>query len=110
MAGSYGRIANNWVHDFASGLWAAALFVMWRLASLPGTLALLAHDVRREMFGLVLISLVLIFATGGLRLRYWRKDAAPDELHKRGRALVFKHAGYFVVYGAGTLWAWSLLS
>jgi hypothetical protein len=110
MEGSYWHIANNWIHDFASGLWGAAIFVMWRLASQEGTLAYMAAPLSREMFVLVLVSLVIIFITGAIRLRYWRNEGTPDELPRRRKALIAKHVGYFVVYGLGTLWAWSLLS
>lgn len=113
MRSHYTWIVNNFFHDLSSGLWAACLLVIWRLATLrpgmpPAAAAALA-TVSLELFYVLLGSLVVIFATGGIRLRYWRSQAAPDELTYVRRALLVKHAIYFVVYGAGTLWAWLLL-
>lgn len=114
MAGStYARIVNSWIHDFASGTWAACVLVMWVLAArvpgLPTAAGVAIVDAVRLLFGLLLASLVVILATGGIRLRYWRSQGTPDELPQRRRALLAKHVAYFVVYGAGTVWAWYLL-
>jgi hypothetical protein len=111
----YRRMLNNWIHDFASGTWAACVLVIWvlsgRTAGLPstGAAASAIADSMQLLFWLSIGALVVIFATGGIRLRYWRTQVPADEIPHWGRGLLAKHAAYFVVYGAGTLWAWYLL-
>lgn len=116
MNARYGWIVNNFLHDLSSGLWAACLLVIWRLSSLalaavgtPGAAAATLGRVADEMFLVMLASLLVIFVTGGIRLRYWRKQGTADELQYRRRALIVKHVVYLVVYGAGTVWAFLLL-
>ena len=117
----YRWIVNNWVHDVGTGMWVAALFVIWRLAywrsvaaaSAPGFLsprlqAEVLTQVSHEMFWIMLASLLVIFVTGGLRLRYWRKENTADELPYKRRSLLVKHAVYLAVYGAGTVWGYVL--
>lgn len=112
MPSPYRYIVNNFFHDLASGMWAASVLVIWmlraRLAGVSPEAAAVLADVMRTMLWIVLGSLVVIFATGGIRLRYWRKQGSADEEEYRRRALLVKHAVYAVVYGAGTAWAWWL--
>lgn len=113
MSGRYGWIVNNFLHDLSSGLWAASLLVIWRLdvlrTGMDAAAAAALAIVSRELFGALLASLLVIFVTGGIRLRYWRKQGTADELQYRRRALIVKHVVYLVVYGGGTVWAWLLL-
>jgi putative copper export protein len=113
MSSRYGWIANNFFHDLSSGLWAACLIVIWRLASYLGPIALPSaaealRGVSHELFGVLLVSLVVIMATGGVRLRYWRTQRVADEIPYLQRALLVKHGLFLVVYGFGTAWAWAL--
>ncbi len=112
MPNPYRYIVNNFFHDLASGMWAASVLVIWllrtRLPGLPPEAAAAIADVMHTMFWLVLGSLLVIFVTGGIRLRYWRKQGTADELPYRRRALLVKHVLYLVIYGAGTVWAWVL--
>lgn len=114
MAGStYGRMINNWLHDFASGTWAACILVIWllrgRMPHVPQAASVALAGVGMLLFWLVLGAVALIIVTGGIRLRYWRIQGVPDELPQRRRALLIKHVLYLVVYGAGTVWAWYLV-
>jgi hypothetical protein len=111
--GKYGWIVNNFFHDLSSGMWAASVIVMWVLndrvaGGMPSEAAAAIAGVLNLLFWIVLGSLVVIFVTGGIRLRYWRKQGTADEEEYRRRALLVKHALYLVVYGAGTVWAWLL--
>ncbi len=113
MNGRYGWIVNNFLHDLATGMWAAGLLVVWRLAwwrttQMQSTSAVALADVSRELFLVMLASLAVVLVTGGIRLRYWRKQGTPDELPYKRRALLVKHALYLVTYGMGTVWAWAL--
>lgn len=56
-----------------------------------------------------LVALAVIGATGGLRLAYWRRQSSADELGQKRRALLVKHAVFALVYGAGTVWIYSLI-
>lgn len=107
------RIANNWAHDFASGLWGACAVVVWmlggRLAEMPAEAAVALTGVQRLMWWVLVASLAAIAATGGIRLGYWRAQTPAAEMSAKRPALVGKHVGYLVVYGLGTWWVWGLL-
>lgn len=109
----YFWIVNNFLHDMATGTWAAAVLVIWllhgRLVGMPAEAATAVGDAMRLVFTLALAALVVIGATGGVRLGYWRRQAAPDELAQKRRALLVKHGIFAVVYGGGTLWLWTLV-
>jgi len=110
---SYVRLANNWLHDVATGLWAACLIVLWVLeqqqplfaaaGSTPAWRAM-AHT-SQIMFWLLLGALAVIAVTGILRLFYWRKQTPPGEVRGKRKALIGKHVAFVLVYGAGTFWA-----
>ncbi len=112
MSSPYRWIVNNFFHDLASGLWAACVLVIWllsaRTAGMPAEAAAALRDVMHLLFWIVLGSLLVIFVTGGIRLRYWRKQGSAAEEPYRRRALLVKHALYLAVYGLGTVWAWFL--
>ncbi len=113
----YVRLANNWLHDVATGLWAACLIVLvvfdrqqplfvaagsklaWR------TMA----DTSQLIFWLLLGALAVIAVTGAVRLVYWRKQTPPAELPGKRKALIGKHVAFLVVYGLGTWWASTLV-
>lgn len=107
------RIANGWIHDVAGGLWAAGLFVIWRLdhwrfteSDSPSTFVL--ARVAHEMFWIMLAALLAILVTGAIRLVYWRNASTADELRYRRRSLLVRHAVYLAIYVTGTIWAYML--
>jgi hypothetical protein len=112
--GPYGRIVNNFLHDMATGTWAASVLVIAVLdpraaaASAEASAALL--EAMRAVLWLLLAALAVIAVTGGIRLAYWRREAAPDEVAAKRKALLVKHAAFLLVYGAGTAWAWSAVA
>lgn len=110
------RLTNNWLHDVATGLWAACLIVMLALQnqqpliSGAGTEAWHAvGGVALLMFQLMLAALVVIVITGAIRLVYWRRVTPPAEMPAKRKALIGKHVAFVLVYGVGTLWAYTLL-
>lgn len=109
----YPRFINNWLHDVATGTWAACVLVIWllsgRLAGIPAEAAAALADSMRWLFYLALGALAVITVTGGVRLGYWRREADPAELSKKRRALIVKHVAFLLVYGAGTVWLWILV-
>jgi hypothetical protein len=112
MSSPYRWIVNNFFHDLASGMWAATVLVIWlletRMSGIPAAAGAALADIQHLLFWIVLASLLVIFVTGGIRLRYWRKQGSADEEAYRRRALLVKHVLYLVIYGAGTVWAWLL--
>ncbi len=108
----YGRIVNNFLHDLATGTWAAALLVLLVLrreaSGLPPEAVEALGRAGTELAWLCTAALVVIGATGGIRTRYWRLDTPPDQLEAKRRALVVKHLLLLVLYLPGTWWAWQL--
>lgn len=109
----YVWITNNFLHDMSTGTWAAALLVMLvlhgRLAGMPAAAAAAVRDANAAVFVLGLVALAVVTITGAVRLLYWRRQTAPEELAEKRRALVVKHVAFAVVYGGGTVWMWALL-
>jgi hypothetical protein len=116
MSNPWARLVNNWLHDFSSGLWGSGVLMLWvlstRKASVTGA-AIEAWDavagLSLLMFRIVLVSLVVIAATGGLRLAYWRQATPPDQMREKRPALIGKHIVFLLVYGVGTWWASTLV-
>lgn len=109
------RLANNWLHDIGTGLWAACLLVVWvlegqiaQVASVPDAATALTQT-QQLIFWLLIGALVDITITGVVRLFYWRSATPAEELASKRPALIGKHVAFLVVYGGGTLWAWSML-
>lgn len=113
LANPYVRLANNWLHDVGTGLWAACVLVLWvlagKLAGLPEAAAAAIGDAMRLVFWLAIAALVDIALTGAVRLLYWRAETPAEELASKRPALIGKHVAFLVVYGGGTLWVWTLL-
>ena len=81
-----------------------------RLAGMPPAAAVAIHSAMWSVFWLLVVALLVLTATGAARLLYWRSRFSPEELVARPRALVVKHIAFVVIYGAGTAWAWTLVS
>jgi hypothetical protein len=106
-------ILNDFMHDLGTGVWAACLLVVWvlhgELASLPAEASAALSSVMWLLWWLAIAALVVIGATGGLRLRYWRRECDSHDVDAKRRALLIKHGAFLAVYGIGTLWLWTLL-
>jgi hypothetical protein len=100
-----GRIVNNFLHDTCTGAWAACVIVIYTLASqLPGMPAEASRAMalaQARVWWLLVVALVGLTVTGGIRLFYWRSEATPEELATKRKALL-------VIYGAGSVWAYLL--
>ncbi|MDO8964547.1 MAG: hypothetical protein Q7W30_08675 [Coriobacteriia bacterium] len=109
----YAWITNNFLHDMGTGTWAAALLVTLvlrdRLAGIPAQAAAALGDAMLSVFWLGVVALVVITVTGAVRLLYWRKQASPEELVQKRRALIVKHIAFLLIYGGGTWWMWTLI-
>src|SRR5512133_2104450 len=110
---TYAGIINNFLHDMATGTWAACLLVIHLLAarrpSLIADASLVIRDASREVFWLMIIALLIVTITGASRLFYWRRMTPKDQVAVKRRALLWKHIMFIVVYGGGTYWGWTLI-
>ena len=110
----YLTITNDFLHDMATGTWAACLLVLFvlsaRLPGMPDAAAVAIHAAMWSVFWLLAAALIILTATGAARLMYWRSHSSPEELVAKRRALIAKHVAFLVIYGAGTAWAWILVS
>lgn len=109
----YVRVTNNFLHDMATGTWAACLLVLLVLSPRRAGVPIEAADALTAsmwvVFWLMVAALVVVTVTGALRLVYWRKATPADELAAKRRALIVKHVAFLVIYGGGTWWAWQIV-
>ena len=93
----------------STGTWAACVLVIRVIASrsrgVPPQAAAVLSDANSVVFWLLVVSLVGLSVTGGIRLFYWRAETAPDEFETKQGALIFKHVAFLLIYGLGTAWA-----
>lgn len=110
---AYARITNNFLHDMATGTWAACLLVQWviarRIAGAPDEAVAVLAEASTVLFWLLVGALIVIALTGGIRLRYWKAEAAPGTVAETRKALITKHIAFLVIYGGGTWWGWTLI-
>lgn len=104
----YGRIANDFLHDMATGTWFACLLVAASLRPYLAEGGVAVRSALGVVSALALGALVVLAVSGGLRLAYWRSRTASADLAAKRRLLVAKHAVFAVVYGLGTWWLLSL--
>lgn len=103
-------VLNGFVHDFAAGIWLAAIVtIAWihdaHLAE-PLTTSVL-NLLEQRLFWCSVAAAVLIMATGaGRTFTYVDNWYGEDAEHARRRALVVKHVVLFTAYALGYLWVW----
>ena len=103
-------VVNGFVHDFAAGIWLAAIVaIVWlHDAHLeePSTATVL-NLLERRLFWSSVAAALLIMATGaGRTFTYVDNWYGEDAERERRRALVIKHVVLFMAYGIGYLWVW----
>lgn len=113
LSNTYVRITNNFLHDMATGTWAACLMVLLvlnrQLPGMPQEAAVALGGSMVLVFWLLIAALVIVSVTGALRLFYWRATTPAEELAAKRRALIIKHVAFLVIYGGGSVWGWMLL-
>lgn len=103
-------IFNGFLHDFAAGIWLAAIVtIVWlhgaHLAA-PATAGIL-NLLERRLFWSSVAAAVIIMATGaGRTFTYVDNWYGEDAEHARRRALIAKHLILFIAYGLGYFWVW----
>jgi putative copper export protein len=103
-------IINNFIHDLFTGLWASSLLVVYLLdakARSPEGLLIspALHDVMRAFFWIGVGSIAVIFASGGLRLLYYRTEIAENGKLKK-ELLIVKHVLFTFIFIGGTYFAY----
>lgn len=104
-------IINGFIHDFAAGIWLAAIVTIAWLHGAhqtePSSLNVL-NLLERRMFWFSVAAAVLIMATGaGRTFTYVDNWYGEDAERARRRALIVKHVILFSAYGIGYLWVWA---
>jgi len=101
----------GFVHDFATGCWAATVFAVAYLdfkGHDPGTIAVLG-ELERSFFWIGVACIVVVFATGaGRTFTYVDQHYGPEAERQRRRLLIIKHVLLVVVFGAGTAWQYAM--
>lgn len=103
-------IINGFIHDFAAGIWLAAIaaIAMLHKAHLHEALLTTAlNRIERQFFWASVAAMLVIMATGaGRTFTYVENWYGPDAERMRRRMLIIKHLLLFVCFGAGYLWIW----
>ncbi len=101
----------GFVHDFASGCWAATVFAVAFLDSRKvdiATTALLG-ELERSFFWIGIACIVVVFATGaGRTFTYVDQHYGPEAERQRRRLLIIKHVVLVLVFGAGPAWQYAM--
>lgn len=103
-------ILNGFIHDFAAGIWLAAIVtISWlHRAHLDNPVAsAVINLLERRLFWSSVAAAVLILATGaGRTFTYVDNWYGEDAERIRRRSLIVKHIVLFVAYGLGYFWVW----
>lgn len=103
-------IVNGFVHDFAAGIWLAAIVTIAWLHGAhlenPST-SIVLNMLERRMFWSSVAAALLITATGaGRTFTYVDNWYGEDAERGRRKALIVKHLFLFSAYALGYLWVW----
>lgn len=104
-------VVNGFMHDFAAGIWLAAIVsIVWlhdAHLSEPST-AMVLNLLERRLFWSSVVAAVLIMATGaGRTFTYVDNWYGEDTEMARRKALIIKHVVLLSAYIFGYLWVWS---
>ena len=103
-------ILNGFIHDFASGIWLAALLVICKLHSVhirePAVVSLI-NPLERSFFWWSVGAMVAIMATGAGRTFTYVDNWYGEDAEKiRRRMLIGKHIILLAAFGVGYLFIW----
>lgn len=101
-------ILNGFVHDFAAGIWLAAIAAIVLIHSMhQGTgaeVAAILNRLEHIFFWSSIVAMVVIMATGaGRTFTYVDNWYGADAERVRRRMLIIKHVVLFAAFGAGYL-------
>jgi uncharacterized membrane protein len=104
-------VLNGFIHDFAAGIWLAAIVsIVWLHDAHLGetTTAIVLNVLERRMFWASVAAAIIIIATGaGRTFTYVDNWYGEDAERQRRKALIVKHVVLFSAYALGYLWVWS---
>ncbi len=104
----------GFMHDFAAGLWAATVMVVFWVDRLAGDypdLRSLLADLERHFFwaGIVCMAIVLLAGVGRTFTYSYIGDVyGEDSEPLRKKMLIIKHILLFTVFIGGTWWQYSM--
>uniref|UniRef100_A0A831U492 Uncharacterized protein n=1 Tax=Geobacter metallireducens TaxID=28232 RepID=A0A831U492_GEOME len=101
-------ILNGFVHDFAAGIWLAAIAAIVLIHSMHqgsgGEVAAILNRLERIFFWTSIVAMVVIAATGaGRTFTYVDNWYGADAERVRRRMLIIKHVVLAAAFGAGYL-------
>jgi len=103
-------ITNGFFHDFAAGIWLAAIVTIAWLhgahLSQPATAEVLNLLEHRLFWGSVAAAVVIMATGAGRTFTYVDNWYGEDAEARRRRALIVKHLILFSAYGLGYFWVW----
>lgn len=107
------QVLNGFIHDFSTGYWLASMITIFSLNNfqaqyreLDGQLNIL----ERFFFWNTIASVVVIFATGGIRTFTYIDNFYGEDAEKtRRRMLIIKHVLMFLIFGAGGYLAYGMV-
>lgn len=107
-------ILNGFVHDFAAGIWLAAIAAIVLIHSmhqgLGADVVTILNRLERIFFWSSVVSMVVITATGaGRTFTYVENWYGPDTERVRRRMLIIKHVVLFSAFGVGYLVVYPLV-
>lgn len=102
----------GFAHDWAAGCWGATVLGVWwleRVLARHAEVSFLLGELQRDFFWIGVACVVVVMATGaGRTFTYVEGFYGPDAEARRRRLLIVKHVILLVLFGAGTIWQWSL--
>ncbi len=101
-------ILNGFLHDFAAGIWLAAIAAIVLIHSMhqaqPLEIVAVLNRLEHIFFWTSIVSMVVIMATGaGRTFTYVDNWYGADAERVRRRMLIIKHVVLFSAFGAGYL-------
>ncbi len=105
-------ILNGFIHDLASGYWLSCIIAIMFLNHFQVVypeLSLQLNILERFFFWNSIGAALIIFITGGARtFTYVENVYGSDSEKARRKMLILKHIILFMIFGAGTLLAYSM--
>jgi len=107
-------ILNGFVHDFAAGIWLAAVAAIVLIHRMHQGLAVdivtILNRLEHIFFWSSVVAMVVIVATGaGRTFTYVENWYGPDAERVRRRMLIIKHVVLFSAFGVGYLVVYPLV-
>ena len=103
-------VLNGFIHDFAAGIWLAAITtiaLLHRAHLHDAVLTTVLNGIERQFFWASVLAMVMIMATGaGRTFTYVENWYGQDAERVRRRMLIVKHVVLLVCFGSGYLWVW----